>query len=86
MRGPLAMLFFLRDHRWTRHHLSDYIDGDLDAGERDRVERHVGMCPQCRRLLETLKRTVAGLMGLRGDATGQVADGVIERLRAEAEG
>ena len=86
MPGPLRMLFFLRDHRWTRRHLSDYIDGDLDAHERDRVERHVGMCPQCRRLLETLKRTVAGLMGLREDPTGEVADSVIERLRAEAEG
>ena len=86
MPGPLRMLFFLRDHRWTQRHLSDYIDGDLDTGARDRVERHVGMCPQCRRLLETLKRTVAGLMGLREDPTGEVADGVIERLRTEAEG
>jgi anti-sigma factor RsiW len=81
------MLFFLRDHRFTQRHLSDYIDGDLDPGKRDRVERHVGMCPQCRHLLETLKRTVAALMGLRGDPTGEVADSVIGRLRAEeAEG
>jgi anti-sigma factor RsiW len=86
MPRPLRMLFFLRDHRWTQRHLSDYIDGDLDPRERDRVERHVGMCPQCRRLLETLKRTVAGLMGLRDAPTGDVADGVIERLRAEGEG
>lgn len=88
MPGPLRMLSpsFHRDHRWTQRNLSDYIDGELDADGRDRVERHVGMCPKCRRLLESLKRTVAGLMGLREEPTGDVADGVIARLRAEAEG
>ena len=86
MRGPLRMLLFHRDHRWTQRHLFDYIDGELDSDGRDRVERHVGMCPQCRRLLDGLKRTVAGLMALRDEPTGDVADSVIARLRAEAEG
>ena len=86
MPGPLRMLLFHRDHRWTQRHLSDYIDGDLDFDGRDRVERHVGMCPQCRRLLDSLMRTVAGLMGLREQSPGDVADGVIARLRAETEG
>ncbi len=51
---------FMRDHEWTHEHLSDYIDGELRERERERVEEHVGMCPQCRRVLATLRKTVAG--------------------------
>ncbi|MEM1413266.1 MAG: anti-sigma factor [Myxococcota bacterium] len=29
--------------------LSDYLDGDLDAATRERVEAHVAGCPECER-------------------------------------
>jgi anti-sigma factor RsiW len=80
------MLRFRREHRWTNEHLSDYIDGELDPRARDRVERHVGGCPECRRVVATLKRTLAGLMGLRDDQPGDIADSVIARLRVELDG
>jgi anti-sigma factor RsiW len=83
MMGPLRMMRFYLDHRWTRRRLSEYVDDELDAAGRERVERHVHLCPSCWRLLETLKRTLAGLMGLREEASGEIADGVIARLRAE---
>jgi anti-sigma factor RsiW len=85
MMGPLGMMRFYRDHRWTHQHLSEYLDGELAPRERERVERHVGMCPECRRVLATLKRMLAGLMGLRSDQPTDIADGVIGRLRAEGE-
>jgi predicted anti-sigma-YlaC factor YlaD len=52
--------------RGARAHMSDYLDGELcvpraAAG----VERHVRWCPDCRRILETLRHTVAGLGALR---------------------
>jgi anti-sigma factor RsiW len=81
--GLLRMMRFYRDHRWTRRHLSEYVDGELGAHERERVEHHVHLCPDCWRLLATLKRTLAGLMGLREDASSEIADSVITRLRAE---
>lgn len=81
--GPLRMIFFYRDHRWTRRHLSEYVDGELAAHGRERVEHHVHLCPDCWRLLATLKRTVAGLMGLREDGSSEIADSVIDRLRSE---
>lgn len=72
---------FMRDHRWTHEHLSDYIDGELGGGERERIEEHVGMCPQCRRVLASLRKTVAQLGSLMSPAAPPgLADSVIGRL------
>jgi anti-sigma factor RsiW len=81
----LHPLRFMGDHRFTRARLSDYVDGDLDERARHRIEHHAGVCPKCRHMLESLKRTLAELVGLRdGEAHGDIAAGVIERLRNEA--
>jgi anti-sigma factor RsiW len=74
----------MREHRWTRARYSAYLDGELSERERSRVEEHVGMCPVCRRMLASLKRTLEGLRGLSSDAPSPgVADSVIDRLRGE---
>jgi anti-sigma factor RsiW len=80
---PLLMLRFMRDHRWTHAHLSDYVDRDLSEPGRRRVEKHVGMCPRCRRMLATLIKTVEALrtLGAEPAAGGGIADSVIARLR-----
>jgi predicted anti-sigma-YlaC factor YlaD len=83
-RNPLARLRFLRDHRFTEQHASDYLDGDLPARGRRRIEEHASMCPHCRRMLETLRQTLKGLAALREAQTAGVAASVIERLRAQA--
>jgi len=75
---------FMREHRWTHERLSEYVDGELDEDGRARVEVHVRWCPECRRVLESLRRTVAGLMRLRVAAPEGLAIGVIERLRRES--
>jgi anti-sigma factor RsiW len=74
---------YMREHRWTHAHLSRYLDAELAPEERERVEEHVGICPQCRRVMATLKRTLEGLRDLRGEAPPDLADTVIERLRGE---
>jgi len=72
---------FMRDHEWTHERLSEYIDGELRDRERERVEEHVGMCPQCRRVLATLRKTVAGLGSLMSPSPPPgLADSVIGRL------
>jgi anti-sigma factor RsiW len=73
----------MREHRWTHAHLSGYLDHDLAPDEASRVEQHVGICPQCRRVLATLRRTLEGLRALHTEARPDVADGVLERLRGE---
>ncbi len=82
LRHPLR---FHRDHRFTMEHASEYLDGELPEPDCRRVVEHTGMCPRCRHLVESLRRTIAGLAGLRdhGDAGGDVAAGVIARLRGE---
>jgi anti-sigma factor RsiW len=74
---------YMREHRWTHAHLSEYLDRELGDEEVARVEAHVGICPHCRRVLATLRRTVTGLRSLHAEPAPDVADGVIGRLRDE---
>ncbi len=83
IRQLLAKRRFMRDHRWTQAHMSDYLDGDLASSERQRVEQHVHWCPECHRLLESLRRTLKGLRELRTTSAENIAPGVIDRLRRE---
>jgi anti-sigma factor RsiW len=85
IRRLLAKRRFMRDHHWTQKHLSDYLDGELPPRERERVEEHVHWCPECRRALETLRRTLKGLMDLRATPGESIAPGIIDRLRREIE-
>ena len=82
LRHPLR---FHRDHRFTMEHASEYLDGELPEPGCRRVVEHTGMCPRCRHLIESLRRTIAGLAGLREPRPGgdDVAAGVIARLRGE---
>ena len=75
---------FMREHDWTNAHLNDYVDGDLASHELHRVEEHVGLCPECRRVLAALKRTMEGLMSLRRPpAPAGLTPDIIDRLRRE---
>ena len=80
LRHPIR---FMRDHRFTGSRASAYLDGELDAAGRRRVERHTRVCPQCDQLIESLRQTIAGLMGLRSEPGGEIADGVTARLHHE---
>lgn len=81
---------FMREHRWTHDRLSQYLDRELQPGEQERVEEHVGLCPDCHRVLATLRRTVESIRAIAArpaepEAPGEskIAGGVIERLRKE---
>ena len=83
IRRLLAHRRYMREQHWTHAHLSEYLDDELSAEERERIEDHVSMCPHCRRVLRTQKRTQQGLKDLAADPRPDVADGVIDRLRGE---
>ncbi|MGH2985996.1 MAG: anti-sigma factor family protein [Solirubrobacterales bacterium] len=83
IRRLLAKRRYMREHRWTHAHLSEYLDDGLPSGEAERVEAHVGICPHCRRVLATLRRTLEGLRSLGEERPPGVADAVIDRLRHE---
>jgi anti-sigma factor RsiW len=55
--------------REVRAQMSDYLDGDLDPPAATAVERHTRWCPNCRRMLSNLSRTLGGLRALRDQPT-----------------
>ncbi|TNF30271.1 MAG: anti-sigma factor [Deltaproteobacteria bacterium] len=60
--------------------LSDYVDGELDAAERARVDAHLAGCDWCERFGGAFATTVGRL---RGALTSHPIDGAVqERLRA----
>jgi anti-sigma factor RsiW len=82
-------LRFRRDHRWTPPHMSAYLDSDLSAWPRARLERHTAECPECRGVLDDLRHMLALLHS--APAPEPVADGsaiataVLRRLHESAE-
>lgn len=48
----------------VRAQMSDYLDGELDDRTAARVARHTRWCPNCRRMLQNLRRTIGGLHAL----------------------
>jgi anti-sigma factor RsiW len=68
--------------------MSDYLDGDLTPSHRTRIERHLGECGQCRRLLDGLRRTVEALHRLpaRGGGADSVAIAAAVRARLSEPG
>lgn len=81
IRKLLARRRFMRDHHFAQARMSQYVDEELPPGERRRVEEHVGVCPQCRHVLATLKRTIEGLQRLGSERRPGLSDGIIDRLR-----
>lgn len=74
---------FRRDHQWAPEHMSDYLDGELAASGRGRMERHLGECQDCRRLLAGLRAVVDGLRRLPvpGGGAGAIEIAASVRLR-----
>ncbi|HEV2074940.1 MAG TPA: zf-HC2 domain-containing protein [Thermoleophilaceae bacterium] len=80
IRVVVERLRFRLDHRFTQRHLSEYVDGELEPPGRARVESHVGVCPQCRRVLATLNRMLRSLRELGTESRPGLAAGIVERL------
>ncbi len=59
-----------RQHcRETRAQMSGLLDGELDEPTEAAIERHARWCPDCRRMLASLRRTVGGLRGIADEPT-----------------
>ena len=61
--------------------MSDYLDGDLSARGRGRMERHVGECRECRTVLVELRVVVKRLRGLPSPADGGGASQIAAAVR-----
>lgn len=88
IQALLHPIQFRRDCRFTMEHASEYLDGQLAAGEQERIEWHASICPKCSEMLRALRRTISGLRELRSSPSptgGAAAAGVLDALRREPE-
>lgn len=46
-------------HETWRDRLSEYVDGELSAAEREAADRHVSQCVECRAAVDELRRVIA---------------------------
>jgi anti-sigma factor RsiW len=68
-----------------RDRLSEYVDGELESGERGALESHLRECPACAEALEDLRRVVARAEALRDRSpTRDLWPGVAERIRPQS--
>ena len=90
MSSLLPELRFRRDHRWAPPRMSAYLDSELRTRAETRLERHAAVCPECRGLLQDLRR----LLGLLHSApapepvadTRAITGAVLRRLHEPADG
>jgi anti-sigma factor RsiW len=83
MHEILTRLRFRRDHRWAPDRMSEYLDRELADGGRERMERHVSECPECRRLLTGLGLVVEALHALSAPEGGRGAVQIAATVRAQ---
>lgn len=73
---------FRLDHRWAPRRMSDYLDGELASTGRTRMDRHVGECEECRRVLAGLAAMLAQLHRLSGHGGEGDAVELVSAVRA----
>ena len=73
-------------HTRTQEAFSSYLEGDLEAKERQRVEEHLGTCIQCRTQLERFKTTLGKLGGLHEKAPKTFLGDIQGQIRSRSKG
>ena len=71
------------DHQWSQQHLSHYVEGDLGAGARRRLERHAEDCVDCGHGVRAMRALVRMMPVIEGRETIRAPAGIFDRLRAE---
>jgi anti-sigma factor RsiW len=68
----------------VRELFGEYVEDGLNADQRGRVDRHLGRCHRCRRVLANLHRTIDHLAHLRDakPADPEIADRIQRSFRA----
>ncbi|MEE8167024.1 MAG: anti-sigma factor, partial [Myxococcota bacterium] len=71
------------NHADVKHHLADYLEGDLPLDERARVDAHLDGCPECAQEVNEMLQTIRLLHLLPEPETPpMIAANVMRRIRA----
>ena len=71
------------DHEAAQASFSDYLDGELAAPERQRVDEHLKGCDACRADLDDMRRTLAALRGAKVEAAPEPSPEFLDNLRSQ---
>jgi hypothetical protein len=72
------------DHDWSQRHLSHYLEADLTARARRRLERHAAECPDCSRGIRAMKALLGLIARIDRPRDIHAPASVFDRVRAEA--
>lgn len=66
--------------------LSNYIDGDLDAGLKQELESHIEHCKDCRLVVDQTKKTIeifcdSELVELPGDVRARLHEALRQKFK-----
>jgi hypothetical protein len=76
----------MSDHAWTDR-LSEYVDGELSADERQQLEAHLAECQQCSAVVEDLRGVLARAQALEDrPPADDLWSGIAERIGATGSG
>jgi anti-sigma factor RsiW len=81
MNGVVGRVRFRRDHRWAPGQMSAYLDRELASRARTRLEHHTAECPECRGVLEGLRRMLGLLHRLSPPDPPEAAE-IVAAVRA----
>jgi len=81
MGNPFYRARFVWDHRCTPGRMSAYVDGELGSRGRLRLERHVGECEECRRVLAGLRETLDALRRMPAPSGNSEPDRIAAAVR-----
>ena len=69
------------DHQWSQQHLSHYVEGELSARARRRLDRHAGDCLDCGRGIRAMRALVRAAQGLGQPAGARAPAAIFDRVR-----
>ena len=71
----LSEVLSMRECRWVRSHLSEYLDRDpaspLSAEEKDRLQSHIAICERCASLSDDYREISTALSQYRQSSDAQ---------------
>jgi hypothetical protein len=74
------------DHQWSQLHLSHYVDGDLSARARRRLEHHAEDCVDCGRGIRAMRALLRLIPAIEGREIVRAPGGIFDRVRAGGAG
>lgn len=73
-------------HARVTEGLSAYLEGELSAEERAKIDQHLATCIQCRTSLERFRRTIGSLAALKGKAPGSFLPDIQQQINTRSRG